>query len=498
MLSHNGAQPVVVPGPRLAVPPVPLDDIVLAAPPDPPRPSPAPLRTRLMGLVMVAAVLGTGAVFLTSGAAASRSPMTLLFPVMMLVSTVGMLAQQGRGGSTADLDGERRDYLRYLATQRDRAVEVAEAQRASLRWLHPDPATLWTFAGDRRMWERSVADSDFMSVRVGTGPQRLAARLLPPELGPVDDLEPVGAMALREFVQAHTAVPDVPISLALRDLAAVAVTGDAQAARGMLRAVVCQAAVWHSPRDLVVVAVVDRLRLPHWDWLKWLPHHQFDRAADDCGARRLMFPSLRAAESTLGDTLAGRPAFGGHSGDVPHLLVLVDAAEPGAVLGTERSVAGGGAAGVTVVEIGERCGDIASRNGIRLTVDAESLAVRTIDGAERFARPDQLSLPEAAVCARRLARYRPPAAGVTGASASAERPDWTALVDLPDPAGFDPAARWRDQPPRNRLRVPIGVTAAGAVVELDLKEAAEHGMGPHGLCVGATGSGNPVRQLVHN
>jgi S-DNA-T family DNA segregation ATPase FtsK/SpoIIIE len=37
--------------------------------------------------------------------------------------------------------------------------------------------------------------------------------------------------------------------------------------------------------------------------------------------------------------------------------------------------------------------------------------------------------------------------------------------------------------------VPVGVTVGGDPVVLDLKEAAEDGIGPHGLVVGATGSG---------
>ena len=37
--------------------------------------------------------------------------------------------------------------------------------------------------------------------------------------------------------------------------------------------------------------------------------------------------------------------------------------------------------------------------------------------------------------------------------------------------------------------MPIGVSEHGDPVELDIKEAARNGMGPHGLCVGATGSG---------
>lgn len=59
--------------------------------------------------------------------------------------------------------------------------------------------------------------------------------------------------------------------------------------------------------------------------------------------------------------------------------------------------------------------------------------------------------------------------------------------------GLDPPPARITAEPRSgadRLRVPVGVDPAGEPVHLDLKEAAEGGVGPHGLCIGATGSGN--------
>jgi S-DNA-T family DNA segregation ATPase FtsK/SpoIIIE len=57
---------------------------------------------------------------------------------------------------------------------------------------------------------------------------------------------------------------------------------------------------------------------------------------------------------------------------------------------------------------------------------------------------------------------------------------------------------WRPRPLRDRLRVPIGITPEGDVIDLDLKESAQDGMGPHGILVGATGSGKSelLRTLV--
>ncbi len=74
----------------------------------------------------------------------------------------------------------------------------------------------------------------------------------------------------------------------------------------------------------------------------------------------------------------------------------------------------------------------------------------------------------------------------------------TSLLGIDNPFRVDPAETWRPRAPRNRLRVPIGVDTEGRPVHLDIKESAQGGMGPHGLCIGATGSGKSeaLRTLV--
>jgi S-DNA-T family DNA segregation ATPase FtsK/SpoIIIE len=55
---------------------------------------------------------------------------------------------------------------------------------------------------------------------------------------------------------------------------------------------------------------------------------------------------------------------------------------------------------------------------------------------------------------------------------------------------FRPGTHWKAKPADDYLRVPIGIGAFGREpLALDLKEASQGGMGPHGLLVGATGSG---------
>ncbi len=72
------------------------------------------------------------------------------------------------------------------------------------------------------------------------------------------------------------------------------------------------------------------------------------------------------------------------------------------------------------------------------------------------------------------------------------------ILGVEDPAALDARVTWRKRSLRDLLRVPIGVGANGGVVLLDLKESAHGGMGPHGMVVGATGSGKSemLRTLV--
>ncbi|GAA2327878.1 type VII secretion protein EccCb [Streptomyces kunmingensis] len=80
-------------------------------------------------------------------------------------------------------------------------------------------------------------------------------------------------------------------------------------------------------------------------------------------------------------------------------------------------------------------------------------------------------------------------------------PTWVSFTDLLKtgrPADWDPAEGWRDRLPADRLTTPFGTTPAGTPVLLDIKAAGEDGMGPHGLLVGAAGSGKSefLRTLV--
>ncbi|GAB3707958.1 type VII secretion protein EccC [Amycolatopsis oliviviridis] len=487
--------------PRLAAPRPPGGEVHLEPPPEVPRTIPGNIVMKLLPAVMIVASLGMMVFMFTTG---GRNPMMMMMGGMMVLSTVGMMAGgagKGGGAKKAEMDEDRKDYLRYLGQMRDRAREAMVDQRAALEWVHPDPQTMWSLAASRRMWERRQNDQDFLHLRVGRSSHRLATRLVPPQTGPVDELEPIATLALRRFVRAHSIVPDLPTQITLRGFAAVSMQGDRGLTRGLTRAMLAQLVTFHSPDDvLIAVATAGRAK-EEWEWAKWLPHAQHPALADGIGQLRMMAGSLAQIEQWLDEELRDRQRFSRNATpapDQPHIVIIVDDAE---VTREEQIILEEGLVGVTLIDLSDSIGNLAARRGLRLVVEEDRLGARSAGGVEWFGRPDTLSVVEAEALARLLAPYR---VGTAAQDAAEEEPllsnpGLLELLGIPgDPMTFDVQQAWRPRPVRDRYRVPFGVGEYGQPVELDIKEAAMEGMGPHGLCIGATGSGKSefLRTLV--
>jgi S-DNA-T family DNA segregation ATPase FtsK/SpoIIIE len=420
---------------------------------------------------------------------------------LIMLSTVGMMSG-GMGGRRtnrkAQTATERTDYLRYLDHVRGEIAQTRDQQRAALQWVHPDPASLWSIAGRRRMWERRPSSSDFTDVRVGLGPQRLARRLRAPQTGPFESLDPIGAVALRRLMRTHSLVADLPIAIRLRSFAALDVRGERDATRALVRATLLQLAAFHAPDQLLIGVVTSGPNRTEWEWLKWLPHAQHPSETDAVGPRRLHERSLAALEQSLGTQLLTRARFtrdAAPTPDQPHVVIVVDG---GTVTLEERILLEDGLAGVTVIDLDSSIGALAARRGLRMMVQGGRVGALGRKGIEWLGRADRVSRSEADSVARKFAQYR---SGAVEGSDEAPLLSSTELVDMlgvSDPESVDLEALWKPRTVHDRLRLPIGVGESGEPIELDIKESALEGMGPHGLIIGATGSGKSelLRTLV--
>ncbi|MGW1895024.1 type VII secretion protein EccCa [Streptomyces sp. NPDC002004] len=485
---------IIVKRPPRALPSeVPTEEVVLEPPPELPR---GQQEGALMQLLPMLGMGGSVVFFFMP----NSQPFMKVMGMVMVASTVAMsiaMIVRYRRGSQGQMADMRRDYLRYLSQTRHAAMDTARSQRDAQYYLHPSPEQLWALVAEgSRVWERRSGDEDFGQVRVGLGPQGLATSLVPPQTAPVDQLEPLTAGAMQRFIATHSTVDDLPMAVSLRAFYHVTVSGEPASVRSTARALTASLASLHSPEDLVIAVAAGRTAAAEWEWAKWLPHCQAAGAVDGAGSRRLITSSPMELEDLLADRLSGRPRFQPGSAPLPeepHIVVVLDGLSltPASLLASPE-----GLQGVTVVEVvpGEPAG---GRGDLFIVVKPMSLRLESAHGLVYEGTPDLLSYEAAEALARQLAPLRMAAGGDDDEPLLANL-EFTDLLNLGDAASVDPKRTWRPRSQSERLRVPIGVGEDGSPVMLDLKEAAQEGMGPHGLCVGATGSGKSelLRTLV--
>ncbi|MGW3344377.1 type VII secretion protein EccCa [Nonomuraea rubra] len=496
---------IVVRRPERRRPPEPPGgEVLLESPPEIPETVTGGGLTQLLTYLPMIAGAGAMALMFTGGS--TGNPIMLVSGGLFAISMVGMSVGQlmrNAGERKNQLNGQRRDYYRYLEQVRKRVRQAAAQQHRAMTWNHPDPTALWSLAMTTRLWERRPRDDDFAQVRIATSAQRLALPMIPPETRPIEDLDPVTAGALRRFVRTHATVPGLPVALALHSFARIVLAGDQVAARDLVRAALAQAAVLHSPEELRISVCAGRERAAEWEPVKWLPHALHPTEEDGAGPVRLLVADLGELDELLGFELKDRPRFskGLSDGAVPYHVVVLDGGTvpAGSQLGLDVIE------GVTVIDLSGATPQAPSQLTLRLEVAPGELArvaedelgkeVRTVLG-----RPDRMAQPAFAALARQLAPMRPATAGggEDQRDVFATNTTLTDLLRIGDARQLSPRLTWQPRPVRNRLRVPIGLGADGRPVELDIKEAAQGGMGPHGLVVGATGSGKSelLRTLV--
>ncbi len=463
-------------------------------------------------------------------------PWLIAMGAFFVIGSVGtglVMRHQLRKGTRQYKFGARARYLDYLTQVRHGAREVARQQRFAAAWTHPSPERLWAIArGRRRVWERRVTDPDFLKVRLGTGRDKLATAIqLSGQADPLAEYDKHVLKAVERLTERLGMVGRQPAWADLANAGVVSMLGPAERVRALARSMLLQVAVLHAPADVTIM--VCTASDPGWEWAKWLPHVRGEQAAGagdrECGHGDGRGSSDNGAESAplVAATMAGlsdvleaevdRAVAATTSKAVIHarlsgqplatrrLVLIIDSYDPAAAWARSPAATGlfelaGPQTGITVVCLVESETAEPTRTRLRARVAADGSL--TLEGPQaglhaqtENVRADQADPGLAELTARALAPLR--------LSLDPERllldaislPDMLGVADVAD---IDPARSWVSASDERLLRLPIGRDGDGEQVELDLKEAAQGGMGPHGLVVGATGSGKSelLRTLV--
>ena len=422
-----------------------------------------------------------------------------LFMLMSPVMVIGQWLSDRRHGRVSYKRGIK-EYKRKMAGLGSVIAGERSADESQRREAAPDPAqVLLTATGPRRrLWERRGTDPDALHLRIGLTDLPANIEFVPEKGAPRDAEVPTVPLAR-----------SVPVTLPMPSLGVIGLAGPTDASRALVRWLVAQAAVLHSPRDLeIVVLAADQAAGPQWNWVRWLPHCA-PRNGEEClslvgpdpdsAARRVAELSALVSErlkQTAGPMVGGMGGhgggMGGHGGAAgsdpslgPKILVVLDGARVlRRIPGMPQVLAAARQAGLQAICLDEaerllpeECATVASW-------DPDRPGWVTLQGSGFDVLGPVLADQVGVAWADRVARAMAPVRDVSRDDADAMIPSSARLLDLigmPDPSPDDVCAVWKRFGRTTSAAIGIG---ADGPFGIDLRID-----GPHGLIAGTTGAG---------
>ena len=491
-----------------AVPEQPSGSLALQMPPE--KAEPASMGNVLM---MVVPMLGSTGVMIFMAMQNNGGGRSMLMGGGMLVAMLGMVGfnmYRQFSQYRTRVKTQRREYLSYLAETRESIRKVAKKQRAYYNWVYPDPDALVTLAANgSRLWSREGNTYNVLTFRYGSGTQPLGLTFERPPIDPMTEMDVVCLSAMERFIAVHDHTDNVGKFLYLGDFSHIEVVGEGESAYDEMRAIMMHVACFIEPSKLKIAVLCSADRLGDWEWVKWMPQARSANVRDAIGPARMISTDPRELVEMIGPDIAMRGAYrpGEEMPEWPHLLLVCDGAEfpTSSPFGSMAGVRG-----VTIMSRAREWTPMKSHTALRLVIHpspnrkgADVVDVVTMDSVPESAFADRLSAVQAEAVARRMTPFATQekleeSDTPVGRSDESRQKDLMELVGIGDIRDFDPEKQWVRREGRARLAAPFAVTPEGRPVVLDIKESAQQGMGPHGLLIGATGSGKSevLRTLV--
>ena len=413
-----------------------------------------------------------------------KSPVMLAVAGLSPLMAITTFVSDRRGGRKS-FARQSREFRRELELALDELDGALEAEAQARRLQAPDASTL----GERltelapSLWERRPEHSNFLRLRVGVADLPAASRVIVQKGGDAE----LRASAEEQFARRRR-VPAVPFTIDAREVAVIGLAGPSESVDGLARWLVLQAALLHSPADLVILAALGRDRAVEWSWLKWLPHLRPQRVGLSLGPVAVGRQDGAKLLAELCELGVGRQqhagARGGRGRRPPQVLVLIDED-----LELDRSLVSAALsdavdAGIAAVWLGSEVRDLPGEAGAILEIDERRSVVRATNAATGVVEEDVSGEALSRSIAGQMARALSPLRDVAELARGGDIPRRAGLLELLDllpPSAEAIERRWLEWD--GQLEALVGVGADGPVT-LDLREE-----GPHALIAGTTGSG---------
>lgn len=241
------------------VPVLPDEEVDLPDPPAKPVPRQFP-KTALVAPI----ILGTTMYFVTGRL------MSLIFVAMTPLMLIGSF-WDSRITQKKDSRTKTEQFDEDLKVAEQTLAEKQEEER-SVR-LQRAPSVHDVIEAGRSygplLWTARPEHDGFLTARVGLGTVPSVIKITSPSMRDAVGDTYQRAMDLKKRFEP---IDNVPVTADLRAVGGLGITGPAEIAASIARAVLVQVAGLHSPMECVVTGFVSPALGAQWRWLEWLPH----------------------------------------------------------------------------------------------------------------------------------------------------------------------------------------------------------------------------------
>lgn len=395
-------------------------------------------------------------------------------------------------------------YSQYLKGKED---EINAIIRRQGQILHENYVSLQDcaniiFNNKRKVWERSVTDEDFLTVRLGLGNTQPKLKIeAPEEHFTLDDdnlLENVYTV-----VEQAKEIKNVPITISYVENKVSALVTECSFAQDFINGIILQLVTYHSSNDLKIVFLTNKENESKWEYIKSLPHcwngdksiRYFATNLEEMKTviadlektfnERKIIQADRSSKNESGEELEKNDVYRNF---LPYYLIITDDFKTAkqlqflnVLLGIKENY------GYSMLLLEKSMQNLPNVcNTFTYVMDSLSCIFE-----KELSRSKQHNFTaeynptiDMKLASKELANIPIAAAG-----SLAVLPQSISFLEMYNVGKIEQLNilnRWKTSNPIATLQVPIGVHANGDLFKLDLHEKFH---GPHGLIAGSTGSG---------
>lgn len=432
-----------------------------------------------------------GITFLTKG---SNSFLFYTVPMSLMTVMVAFLNYKAQMKKHRRKESMRLEkYEKHIQSVLTDIENKTKEQWKAMNLLHPPLAECFDMVRnmDRRLWEKKPQDSDFMSVRIGSGLADFSVRLKIPKKNLSIDEDYLKTRP-EEIYDTFSKVKNLPLVLELKKFSTCGLIGRRQDIICLAKNIIAEVTALHCYTDVKLVTVFTEKEKEDFAWVRWLPH-SFDEerqrrylACSEYEAS-LLLKELEEVLKQRKSELQEEKSFGRKNFKLPYFLFLISSPH----LLERESIASyllsnNPDLGVGTVMLFDDLAMLPKDCSLIVDVRHQSGLMynkENIGDKQRFTF-DNSSMMDFEAFSRSMAPIRTPEVSV-----NAMLPGAITFLEgyhVENPEDFDLQNQWERNLAYESMSVPLGIKTNGEVFYFDIHEK-KHG--PHGIIAGMTGSG---------